>query len=89
MAQLTLPQAMQNLVQQHPVALTIGQSIVHEVNQLIRTNPVLKNLLLVDGKLCSGLYLFINNEPYQWVEINKRMIELGDNIILVQPLSGG
>jgi hypothetical protein len=89
MAFLTLPQGMRAATASKTLPLTAGCPLSEALASTLQANPVLCQQLLPAGSLAPGLYLFLNRRPLAWEGARQHLVAEGDDIVIVQPLSGG
>lgn len=89
MAQVYFPIALHRYLPEHPVPLAAEQVLEQLLLQLGQQNSTLQQALWLEGQLHPTLYLFLNQQQCHWAQIKQRQLSELDQLMIVQPLSGG
>ncbi len=89
MAQVFFPIALHRYLPEHPVSLAADQVIEQLLRQLGQQSNTLQQALWLGEQLHPSLYLFLNQQQCLWSQIKWQHLSENDQLMIVQPLSGG
>lgn len=89
MANFFLPQSMRPATGRHPLDLPVPATLGQALEQLGHEQPEMVGRFWREQRLLPGFFLFKNQQLLQAAQVADCALAAGDQVRLVQPLSGG